>query len=131
MGFFFVFYPGRSIILYMAKAKKTVIETHGKVEEEKFQPTLLEQVWGRTDLSRYSELSEDAYNESLRNMTRADIEAHARKMGVVVVENTARLKDKLLTEYRSYVSMMRKPADGPKSSGKMSDAAMKVLAEGR
>ena len=111
--------------------KKKIIETHGKVENEKFQPTLLEQVWGQTDMSRYGTLSETEYNQKLENMTRADLEAHARQMGVVIVEHSPRLKDKLLAEFRTYVSLIRKPVEAAKGPTKLNDAALRVLAEGR
>lgn len=113
------------------KSKKKVIETHGRVEGDKFQPTMLEQVWGAPDISRYGTISEAEYVEKLNGMTRADIEAHARQMGVIIVEHTPRLREKLLAEFRSFVSLLNKPADAPKSPTKLSDAAMKVLAEGR
>ena len=49
----------------MPKArKKPVIETHGKVED-KFEPTLLEQVWGRADISRYGTLVEEDYTKRI------------------------------------------------------------------
>lgn len=115
----------------MPRKKKVIIETHGKVEDEKFQPTLLEQVWGQTDMSRYGTLSEAEYNQKLENMTRADLEAHARQMGVVVVEHSPRLKEKLLSEFRGYVALVRKPAEAARPTTKISDAAMRVLAEGR
>jgi hypothetical protein len=113
------------------KSKKKVLETHGKVDDEKFQPTLLEQVWGQPDISRYGTLDEAEYIQKLEGMTRADIEAHARQQGVVVVEHTPRLKEKLIAEFRSFASLLRKPVDTPKSPNKLSDAAMKVLSEGR
>jgi len=111
--------------------KKQFIETHGKVETEKFQPTLLEQVWGVDNLSRYGTLDESVYVHRLEGMTRADLEAHARQMGVVVVEHSPRLRDKLMGEFRTYVSMTRRPANVPNGLTEMSDAAKKVLAEGR
>ncbi len=114
---------------------KDLIETHGKTDDEpreKFAPTLLEQVWGADNLSRYGTIDETAYTRRLQNMTRTDLEAHARQMGVVIVEHTPRLYDKLLNEFRSYVALARKPMTAVSNgAGKMSDAAQKVLSEGR
>lgn len=116
---------------YMPKArKKPVIETHGKVED-KFEPTLLEQVWGRADISRYGTLVEEDYTKRIHNMTRADLEAHARQMGIVIVENTMRLRDKLLSEFRQYAASITKPLQAPRPITSISEQAMKVLAEGR
>ena len=115
----------------MAK-KKPIIETHGKVEEEKFEPTLLEQVWGGDNsLSRYGTLNEEEYTKRVNEMTRADLESHARQMGVVIVENSPRLKEKLLGEFRSYLSLVRKPITHTYPKISLSDAAKKVLSEGR
>jgi hypothetical protein len=127
---FLFFYPCHHIISHMKKNKLPVIETHAKVED-KFEPTLLEQVWGKTDQSRYGTFSEAEYVERVSNMTRADLEAHARQMGVVVVENSLRLRDKLVADFRSYVSLMQKPITAPAHNTKISDAALKVLQEGR
>lgn len=114
---------------------KTRIETHGQVEEpvkQKFQPTLLEQVWGADNQARYGTDEEEVYFKQVTEMTRSDLEAHARKMGVVIVEHTPRLRDKLMQEFASYVSFSRKPASsmslGPL---KITDEAKKVLQEGR
>ena len=119
----------------MIKNKKSIIETHGQVEspqQNKFQPTLLEQVWGTDNLSRYGTLEEDTYLKRLENMTRADLESHARQIGVVIVEHSPRLKDKLMTEFRSYASLVRKPLSALGSPDtKISDAAQRVLSEGR
>jgi len=115
----------------MGRPKKTIIETHGKVEGEQFQHTLLEQVWGADDLSRYGTLEESDYAKRIDGMTRSDLEAHARQMGVVIVENSLRLKDKLVGEFRNYVALVRKPVAQSKTPIKASEAAMKVLAEGR
>ena len=118
----------------MPKIKKQIIETHGQDEsvKEKFQPTLLEQVWGADNLSRYGTQDESVYIKRLENMTRADIEAHARTMGVVIVEHTPRLRDKLLTEFRSYTSLSRRSATSTSQGQQtISEAARKVLDEGR
>lgn len=115
----------------MSRKKKNVIETHGKVEAEKFEPTLLEQVWGVDNLSRYGTLNEQEYQTRLEGMTRADLEAHARQVGVIIVEYSPRLRDKLIAEFRNYVALVQKPVTAVHPATRISDAAMKVLAEGR
>jgi hypothetical protein len=111
--------------------KKQQIETHGKVEVS--QPTTLEQVWGFNEMSRYGTLDPDEYDKVLAQMNRTDLEAHARKLGVVIVESSLRLQDKLRAEFKNYVTYLRKPAEPQpsKASGKIDPAALKVLAEGR
>lgn len=114
----------------MKKNRKTVVETHGK-DEQSIEPTLLEQVWSQVDISRYGTLIESEYMQRINQMTRADLETHARQMGVVVVENSFRLRDKLLAEFRGFVALINKPKIAPRSNFKINDAALKVLSEGR
>jgi hypothetical protein len=109
--------------------KKPIMEAHGKVENT--QPTMLEQVWGYNELARYGTMDEDVYRNQVDEMNRSDLETHARKLGVVVVESTTRLREKLFTAFRTYVSLVRKPADLPKSKTITDSAALRVLAEGR
>jgi hypothetical protein len=110
---------------------KHEIQAHGKIENNN-QPTLLEQVWGYNELSKYGTLDETEYVTKLADMNRSDLENHARTLGVVVVESTARLRDKLIGEFRQYTSLLHKPAPAEHlKGGKPDAAALKILAEGR
>lgn len=109
---------------------KPMIETHGKVED-KFQPQLLEQVWGSDNLSRYGTVDVGTYTRKVHGMTRSDLEAHARQMGVVIVEHSPRLCDKLISEFKSYIAMTQKPITAATKSQEVSDAVKKILMEGR
>ena len=71
-------------------------------------------------------------------MSRADLESHARKLGVVVVESS-RLRDKLLHEFDVYTASLQDPAklvtgsvirNGSKTKAP-SEEIRKILAEGR
>lgn len=113
--------------------KKVMIETHGKVEN--FQATTLEQVWaGNNELSRYGTIDAAVYEDRLTNMTRSDIEHEARMKGGIIVESTARIKDRLMTDFRAYVSLLRKPVSQAvtmRADTATQNAALKVLSEGR
>lgn len=114
----------------MKREKKPVVEAHGK--EDSTQPTLLEQVWGFNDLSKYGTLDEAAYQRQLDEMNRTDLESHARKVGVIVVESTARLKGELVRAFANYVYYLRKPAPtAPTSKTEVTDEVRRILAEGR
>jgi len=109
--------------------KKPIIETHGKVEGLK--PTTLEQIWGHNELSRYGTVDENVYRQQVDEMSRTDLEAHARKLGVVIVESTTRLRDKLVKEFRTHQSLLYRP-DSPKQPEITLDEKVKrILAEGR
>jgi hypothetical protein len=109
--------------------KKPIIETHGKVET--FEPTTLEQVWGFSEMSKYETDNEETYKNKLLDMTRSDLENHARRLGVLVVESTARLRDKLIQDFRTTQSLSRKPVVAKHNDVKPSAEVLKILAEGR
>lgn len=114
----------------MKKQGKKLIETHGKVESN--QPTTLEQVWGFNEMSRYGTMDANVYDDQIKEMTRSDLENHARKMGVLIVESSSRLLEKCRQEFSNYVMLLRKPAEAKtKIKTKFDPAALKVLAEGR
>jgi hypothetical protein len=115
----------------MKKAKTAkVMECHGKVETT--QPTRLEQIWGGfNEMARYGTTDEGVYSAEVTEMNRSDLEAHARKVGVVIVEDSARLRDKLISEFRNYITYLNKPATVAKKPEAPSEAVRKILAEGR
>jgi len=113
-------------------AKKKLIETTG--QEPITRPTMLEQVWGYNDLSRYGTKDVSVYREQLTEMNRSDLESHARRLNIPVVETTDRLKKNLIQAFESYVAALDKPAPmitkiAP--SAKMAKEAEKILSEGR
>ena len=112
---------------------KDMIETHGKIEEAtpKTQPTTLEGVWGYNELAQFGTTDETIYQKQLDDMLRIDLETHARRQGVMVCESTARLREKLLNNFRTFVALLNKPADAKREKITPDQAALKVLAEGR
>lgn len=110
-------------------SKKKQIETHAKVDGP---PTNLEQVFGFNEYAKYGTLDESVYVKRLNEMNRSDLEAHARKMGLIIVESSERLRGKLLQEFRNYVTYLHKPVQPVQQQPqKISEEARKVLAEGR
>ena len=114
-----------------AITKPAIMETHGRDESAGTQPTNLEQVWGYNELSKFGTNDEAVYQKQLDEMLRIDLETHARRHNVIIVESTARLREKLLNNFKTYVSLLHKPADKKKSQYKPDAAALKVLSEGR
>jgi hypothetical protein len=107
---------------------KELKETHGKVEGA---PTTLEQIWGFNELAKYGTLDEAKYKEQVDEMNRTDLETHARRVGVVIVESSIRLKENLLKEFKNYVFYLRKPATQAKTQPELSKEVKKILSEGR
>lgn len=84
-------------------------------------------------MAKYGTLDETVYRQQVEEMNRTDLENHARRVGVVVLESTARLRDSLLTEFRRYVTFLRKPVQPLKSTSHptIPDEVRKILQEGR
>lgn len=113
------------------KSKKlnSLSQAHAKVETT--QLTSLDQIWGFNEISRYGTVDEEEYKARLTNMTRADLENHARSIGSIVVESSERLRDSLLKQFRAYVLSLKKPVSQNPSKIKISPEVQKILNEGR
>ena len=114
-----------------AKAKKidSLSQAHGK--EEKHQPTTLDQIWGDSGMSKYKTLNEEEYEQQLRDFSRADLQAHAVKVGLIPIDNSDQLRKRLLTEFRKYASVYKAPIHAKKDEKPLSKQAMKILNEGK
>jgi hypothetical protein len=112
-----------------------LIETHGK--EESKTPTTLEQIWGYNELGRYGTNDEKVYAEKIGEMNRAELERHARNVGVMIIESSARLKENLQKEFRNYFLLLNKPVKtsthsaSSTTSPQIDPEVKKILAEGR
>jgi hypothetical protein len=112
-------------------SKKKLIETHGK-DDSATEVTMMDQLWGGGDeLLKYGTLSFADYSEKVDEMNRPALEEHARKLGLIVVEDTRRLKESLKKEFTHFINHLRKPAPTPIKPHDISDTAKKILAEGR
>lgn len=118
----------------MARTKKpskinSLTQTHAKVEASK--PTSLDEIWGFNPLSRYQTFNESEYESNLKEMTRADLENHARAVGSIIVEDSERIRKELMKLFRAYISSLKKPTPLSTSNLKLTPDAKKVLNEGR
>ena len=108
---------------------KSLKQTHAKVPTNEL--TCLDQVWGFNENSRYGTTDENEYRNTLGNMTRVDLENHARSVGTMVLESSDRMRDALMNQFRSFVLALRKPSAPNPSKFKVSAAVLKTLNEGR
>jgi hypothetical protein len=109
-------------------SKKKLMESTGK--EETFEPTNLDQIMGYNQLSRYNTAEASSYEESLKEMNRTDLEEEARRVGVVILEDTQRLRLSLAKEFTVFFDAIRKPRHISKPI-KISKDVEKILKEGR
>ena len=113
-----------------AKEKeKPMIQTHAK--EEKFEPTTLDQIWGDTGNTKYGTMNEEEYLDSLNEMNKSDLQAHASLFGFVPIADRETLTKKLVGEFRKYISGFKKPETTINTPPHISKEAAKVLNEGK
>ena len=109
---------------------KDLSQAHGK-EEDKFQPTTLDQIWGDDGTSRYRTQDEGEYKSQIDDMNRTDLHLHASKVGLIPIENSTQLKKRLIAEFKKHISQYRKPVFNQKPPLKLSKEAWKTLEEGK
>ena len=126
--------PKKSTKKITAKKNKlnNLNQTHGKSEDLEVQPMTLDQIWGDTGMTRYGHQDEEKYKQSLKEMTKSDIQAHAHFIGLVPVDNREQLEKRLVSEFRKYISGFVKPsATGNQTHPKISEEGLRILREGR
>jgi hypothetical protein len=114
-----------------AKGKKlnNLAQTHGK--EDKFQPTTLEQIWGDDGMSKYDTLDEMEYEEKLKEYDKVDLQAHATKVGVVPIDNSGLLKQRLVKEFHKHINAYRMPSRPVEDPTSVPKEVIKILQEGK
>jgi hypothetical protein len=117
----------------MAKKKISQLkQIDGKLEPKKINASTLEQIWGEdSGLAKYKTLDVEEYKVQLNEMNAADIRIHASKLGFMPIENTERLKGKLITEFIKHVSSYNKPSPSGSNGKKISKEVLNILAEAK
>lgn len=110
---------------------ESLSQTHGMVEKRQTEPTTLAQIWGDDGLARYGTLDAKEYETRLDAYGKTDLMAHAQKMGLIPIDNTKMLKERLLTEFNRYASTFNKPASDPTKDPDLNADVRKILEEGR
>lgn len=119
----------------MSEKIEELKETHGK--EEGGQLTTLEQIWGYNELGRYNTKDSTVYATLLDDMNRPELERHARLVGVIILEDSVRLKESLKRAFANYFLLLNKPqrtntgAVSSTSNPEVSPEVRRILAEGR
>ena len=111
------------------KGLKNLSQIHG--EEEKFQPTSLDQVWGEDGSSTYGTMNDAEYERQIDQMNMSDMQTHASRVGIIPIDNRSTLRDRLLREFRKHVANYRKPIHHPTPPEEVDAQTLKILSEGR
>tara|TARA_B100000287_G_scaffold58521_2_gene51420 strand:- start:1281 stop:1700 length:420 start_codon:yes stop_codon:yes gene_type:complete len=113
------------------KSLNELNQTHGMVDKQKYEPTTLDQVWGDDGLSKYNTMDPTEYAQRVNAMGLADLKNEAIRVGLLPVDNTDQLRDRLKNEFMGHVNSYRKPLHNPKKPFIPSDEVTDILKEGR
>lgn len=113
------------------KSKKLNALSQANAKTPTHELTSLDQIWGFNEISRFGTVNEGEYKQRITEMTRVDLENHARAVGCMVLESSERLRDSLLRQFQAYVLSLRKPVSQASSKIKVSPEVQKTLNEGR
>ena len=116
-----------------AKKRKldNLTETDGMaVEEEKYEPSSLDQVWGDDGLSKYNTLDQKKYDEKLGDMSKADLKQEAIRVGLLPIDNMEQLKLRPQKQFKVHASSYKRPFK-TYTPTKVSKEVQKILDEGK
>lgn len=116
------------------KKLQSLNQTHGKVDENKTQPTTLDQIWGDDGVWKYKTLDVGEYENWLNDLTSSEIQSHANRLGFVPVGELDVLKKKLIEEFRSHVAKYNAAAvrsQNKEKATQVSPEVSKILKEGQ
>lgn len=111
----------------MKKSVKNLKIVDAKVED--FKPTTLDQVWGEASTGYQTNDSEE-YQNFLKELGTADLQAHAIKSGVLPTESRERTVKRLIAKFKQSVAENR-PLPAGKASKSPSEEIRRILSEGR
>lgn len=110
----------------------SLTQTNGQaVEEKKPIPRTMDEVWGYDGLSRYKTTDLSVYEGQLKEMTKADLQNHAMKLGEAPIDDYPRLKKHLINvflRHRANYAKKPEPVGKPKE---LTPEVRRILAEGK
>ena len=101
----------------------------GKAEPSK--PMTLDQLWGESQLTKYSHTDVEEYKNYIRGLNRTDIHNHALAVGIIPVDNMELLFGRLEREFIRHASSFQAPSKTEAKQKKISKEVAKILSEGR
>ena len=112
--------------------KEIQYQTHGMVEEEaKTEPSTLDQIWGDTGLGKYNTLDLSVYEKKLSDMGKSDLQSHANSIGLIPIDDSSMLRQRLVREFRKHVAKYGKPLQSSNEEPAVDPKIQKILSEGR
>jgi len=115
----------------MAKKIKKLKQVNGR-QEETFEPTTLDQIWGDRGNGVYETSNENDYFKTLKAFNKTDLQSHASELGIMPIDNRERLENILLNRFRKHLAQFTKPSIPKVKDSKLpNEKILKILSEGR
>ena len=115
----------------MPKSRKKLQElsqTHGKIEDTQYKT--LDQIWGDDGSSKYKTSNLEDYLNYLSELNKSDLQNHAKKIGLVPIDNRETLSKRLEAEFRKYISMFNLPKNS-ENLVNLDKKSKDILSEGK
>ena len=93
------------------------------------EPTTLEQVWGQDGSEKYGTVDAEEYQKRITAMDKPELHREAIKRGATPIDDTPRLRKRLVRDFKLYIGSFNKPSVSHKQKP-MTAAALKILSEG-
>jgi len=123
--------PKKKTATKSSKKIESMSQTDGMaLDENKFEPSTLDQVFGDDGVSKYKTLNDDVYGQVLDNMSKADLKAEAIRVGLLPIDNIAQLRARLSREFSAHVSSYKRPKVNIQAPDQLSEDSRKILEEG-
>ena len=108
------------------KSKK---QAHGK--KQTFEPTTLEEIVAGKKGSIYQTQDLSEYIAYIRTLDKADLRIHARKVGLVPVDNRIQVERELISRFRSHIFSAPPKKTKTNLGAKENSELYKLLESGR
>ena len=106
-------------------------QTDGMDQNQKYEKTSLDQVWGDNGVSEYRTLDAEVYAKTLDNMSKSDLKQEAIRVGLLPIDNVDQLMGRLMRQFNSHVSSYKAPKPIQSNKVNLSDEAIRILGEGK
>ena len=110
------------------KKLQELSQTHGKLEDTQYKT--LDQIWGDEGSSKYKTSNLEDYLTYLSDLNKSDLQDHAKKIGLIPIDNRETLTKRLEAEFRKYMSMFKLPKNLDNSVS-LDKKSKDVLSEGK
>jgi hypothetical protein len=110
------------------KKLQELSQTHGKIEDTQYKT--LDQIWGDDGSSKYKTSNLQDYLNYLNDLNKSDLQDHAKKIGLIPIDNRETLTKRLTSEFRKYMSMFKLPKNS-ENLVNLDKKSKDILSEGK